>query len=276
MSKLIGLVLFGLWGGVLSAAPPDTLVLRQMAAISVDSTLEIRHLTADALGHIYVVQSNNRIQKYRSDGQPLAFYSQNRLGRAAKTDASQAPKLLVWYADYRSAIMLDRNMTELGGKLDFSSGAWSEARTVAPAADGNLWLYDEANFHLSKIDPTAVLLRESQEMNLLTDRSVHIHQICDNGTTVAAVDTTWGVLLFDAFAQFQRSWVIPAVWQCQLTDRELIALTRQRELVLLPISGPGQAIIRHLPIEVLQSPQLWLIPGGLAGFDGKTISIWQW
>jgi hypothetical protein len=276
MNKTIGGLLLSLWFTPLVAQQSDTLALREVGQIPVDSALGIRHLSADALGHIYTIQGNNRVQKYRPDGQPLAFYSQNRLGKAAKTDASQAPKLLVWYADYRSAVLLDRNMTELGGKLDFSSTEWSEARTVAPAADGNFWLYDEANFHLRKIDATATLLRESQEMNLLIDRPVHIHQICDNGSTVAALDTAWGVVLFDAFAQYQRSWVQPDLQQCQLAEQQLVALTRSRTLVMLPLGGLGQARTYQLPPAVASVAALWLIPGGLAGFDGKMVRIWQW
>ncbi len=165
--------------------------------------VQARFATADNLGHLYLITATNAVEKYAPDGRLLTRYSNNRLGWAAGLDVSNPQKVLVWYADFRTVVVLDRNLTMLG-ELNLISAGYPEVRTIAAAADGNLWLYDEVAFQLKKITPEGNVLFQSQALNMLQANRITITSIRDDGSQVLASDPALGVLLFDVYGQFQR------------------------------------------------------------------------
>ncbi len=167
-----------------------------------------RFATADNLGNIYLITIQNALEKYAPDGRLLTRYSNNRLGQAAWLDVSNPLKVLAWYADFRTVVFLDRSLTLLG-EINLIRAGYPEVRTVAAAADGNLWLYDEVAFQLKKTTPEGGALFESQALNMIQTERISVTAIRDDGTQVLAVDPTLGVLCFDVYGQFQR--VLP--WQ---------------------------------------------------------------
>jgi len=150
------------------------------------------------------------VEKYAPDGRLLTRYSNNRLGRATNLDVSNPQKVLVWYADFRTVVVLDRNLTVLG-ELNLISAGYPEVPTIAAAADGNLWLYDEVAFQLKKITPEGNVLFQSQALNMLQAARITITAIRDDGARVPATDPALGVLLFDVYGQYQRSLLWPGI-----------------------------------------------------------------
>ena len=124
----------------------DTLVLLQ--TLTIPATL----VTIDNLGNVYLLTLHNTLEKYDAEGHRLARYSNNRLGPVTSIDAANPLKVLVWYADFRTAVFLDRSLTELG-TLSLDAAGFSVVRSVAMSFDGNLWAYDEALFKLKKNKP---------------------------------------------------------------------------------------------------------------------------
>ncbi|MBK6993690.1 MAG: hypothetical protein IPH31_01715 [Lewinellaceae bacterium] len=112
--------------------------------------------TADHLANTYLLHGFE-VEKYDSTGRFVSRYSNNRLGVPAFLDASNPLKILVWYADFQTAVFLDRNMTELG-RLNVAEAGLAMRSSIAMASDANLWAYDMASY-LAKFPP--------QEKNLL-------------------------------------------------------------------------------------------------------------
>lgn len=204
------------WGAALAAAAPvlgqkmDTTAFHEAATLPVAA----RFATADQLGQAYVITAQNAIEKYAPNGQPLARYTQNRLGSATWLDASNPLKIMVLYADFRTAIFLDRNLTELGA-LNWEAAGHPFARRVAMASDGNLWLYDEADFRLKKIAAaTGETLAESQPLHLLLETPPQQPAaLLEAENRVFLSDTAQGIFVFDAYAQFSKLLKINGVEQ---------------------------------------------------------------
>lgn len=163
-----------------------------------------RYAAADQLGNTYIITTENAIEKYAPDGRRLARYTQNRIGQATLLDISNPLKIMVLYADFRTAVFLDRSLTELG-MLSWEAAGFPFVRRVAMGSDGNLWLYDEASFQLKKISPAGEPLFESQAMNLLHDGPMpQPSALLESDNQVFMADTAQGVFVFDAFAQFSK------------------------------------------------------------------------
>ena len=161
------------------------------------------YATADHLSNTYLLHGFE-VEKYDSTGKFVSRYSNNRLGMAQFLDASNPLKILVWYADFQTAIFLDRNLTELG-RLNLAQAGFPAVRCLASAADGNIWAYDEATAHLLKLSTAGEKLIESQPLNL--EFAQRFAPTCirdDGGQAVFVSDPGQGIAVFDPFAQLDK------------------------------------------------------------------------
>ena len=183
----------------LAAQSPDTLALLQSFPLSASFA------TTDNLGNVYVLGQDNALQKFNANGNRLARYSNNRLGPATSLDAANPLKLLLWYADFRTVVFLDRSLTELGS-LQLDAAGFSLVRSVAMSFDGNLWVYDEALFKLKKISPEGVTLFETPAFNQLVTIPPTADALREIGNQVYLADWRQGIFVFDQYAAWTETW----------------------------------------------------------------------
>lgn len=233
-------------------------------------------VATDALGNTLWLQAPGTVQK-KVPGYPQFYhFSTTRLGQATRLDVANPLKTLVWFADFNTVIWLDRNLTAAGGDLNLGRAGLFNIRTVGAAADGNLWLYDEAGFKLRKITPEGKTLLESQDMNLLLDRGIHPTVIRDDGTRVMLIDPEQGIFLFDVYAQWLKqipvNGLADAVFTEQSAIRYLDPVSRQINLVDpdFPVPVPP----RPLPVAVKPGDLCWLTPDGLWHWQQGILRYW--
>ena len=192
--------LFCIWlAPCLPAQAPDTLVLLQTLPVPVTFA------TTDNLGNLYILTPDNALEKYNAEGRRLARYSNNRLGVATSIDAANPLKLLVWYADFRTAVFLDRSLTELGA-LSLDAAGFTIVRSVAMSFDGNLWAYDEALFKLKKITPEGTVVFETPALNQLVSVPPTADELKEIGNQVYLADRQQGIFIFDQYAAWIATW----------------------------------------------------------------------
>ncbi|MEQ1746240.1 MAG: hypothetical protein ABMA02_12500 [Saprospiraceae bacterium] len=250
-----------------SAPPPDSFVLLETLPV------RARFATADNLGNVYLVTAQNALEKYAPGGRLLARYSNNRLGQAAWLDVSNPMKVLAWYADFRTVVFLDRSLTLLG-EINLIGAGYPEVYTVAAAADGNLWLYDEVAFQLKKTTPEGITLFESQALNLIQSERIAVAAIRDDGTQVLAADPALGVLCFDVYGQFQR--ILP--WRG--ISSFVLAQNRLEHLAngVLHLEDLQALAAREIPLpDSAKEPgaQVWAAPKRLF-VQGGEVSLQVW
>ncbi len=183
--------------------------------------VEARYAVADHLSNVYAITADNVIEKYTADGRLLARYSNNRLGQAALLDVSNPLKVMVWYADSRTTLFLDRSLTALG-ELSLINAGYPDVRALAASQDGNIWIYDDANFRLLKIGPDGEKKYESQAMNMSGQAPRAFDCLREYNDQVFLADSTQGVFIFDAFAQFSRLFVpLQPVKNFQVVDDQI-------------------------------------------------------
>ncbi len=183
-----------------------------MRAQSSDSFLLVQTLplpatfaTTDNLGNLYILGPDNALEKYNAEGRRLARYSNNRLGPATSVDAANPLKLVIWYAEFRTVVFLDRSLTELGTLLLDAAG-FDLVRNVAMSFDGNLWVYDEALFKLKKISPEGLTLFETPALNQLLTLPPTADGLKEIGNQVYLADQRQGVFVFDQYAALLTTW----------------------------------------------------------------------
>lgn len=274
---IVAMCAIGLFGSggttVVGQVPTDSVALSLQLTVKVPELLDF---SLDAVGNLYVLTEKNTIEKYDATGKKRSQFSQNQLGAATAINAANALKILVWYADFRTVVFLDRSLTQLGGELNLIQWGFPEVRTVAPASDGNLWIYDEVAFKLRKINPQGEQLVESQNLSLLMDNRLSIHHIVDDGSRIIATDTTKGCMVFDVFGQFQK----------QITASDLSVPVQLEGNNLRWIGKSG--LLHQINLDFVASEKSWILPsqfnnsaikrlflGGIAINTVDGIALWR-
>jgi hypothetical protein len=250
----------------------DTLRLVQGTFIALQNVQEVE---MDPLGNLYVLSSKGAIEKYDGSGSKRTVFTQNRLGNPSAIFARNALKVFVWYPDFRTIVVLDRNLVQLGGALNLIELGFQNAIVLGPSVDGNIWLYDEVRFKLLKISPDGTLLAESQGLDLLLQRRISIQILVDNGQQAIAYDPLAGLLFFDLFGQFKRQILTDqSIEQLQLTGSQLQWLDSANRLVEMSVGFPTVEKSWVLP-KTLEAARKKLVANGFITWDPKGVQVWN-
>lgn len=106
-----------------------------------------RFVGVDDFKNIYYI--NNNILYKKTDKKTFS-YSNIELGTLNMVNIQNPFKIILFYADFNTAILLDNNLNELTQKIDFTKETLVNNVTfVTAASQNNLWLYaDDNKLHL--------------------------------------------------------------------------------------------------------------------------------
>ncbi len=87
---------------------------------------------------------------YKKTAEKTFSYSNVALGKLSMVNIQNPFKIILFYADFNTAIILDNNLNELTQKLDFTKETLvNNVSFVTAASQNNLWLYaDDNKLHL--------------------------------------------------------------------------------------------------------------------------------
>lgn len=101
----------------------------------------------DELDHVYYLKNNILFKKYDQD---TINYSNVLLGKITSVNIQNPFKLVVFYKDFNSVILLDNNLNELTNRIDFTKETlFNNVQFVSASSENNLWLFsDDTKLHL--------------------------------------------------------------------------------------------------------------------------------
>lgn len=93
----------------------------------------------DELGHLYYTKDNILYKKRDSD---TINYSNVSLGKITSVNIQNPFKIIVFYKDFNSVIILDNNLNELTNRIDLTKETlFNNVKMVSISSENNLWLY---------------------------------------------------------------------------------------------------------------------------------------
>jgi len=169
---------------------------------------DIVSFAVDDLDNIYVLNSRNQIKKLDAKGDSVAVYNDVRkYGNATLLDASNPLKVLVYYKDFSTIIALDR-MMNVRNTIDLRKQNILQAKAIGLSYDNKIWVYDEIENKLKKIDEDGKLLQETPDFRLLLGQSPTPLKIYDENKNVYLYDPSKGVYVFDYFGSYRNNIMI--------------------------------------------------------------------
>ncbi len=167
---------------------------------------DFAYFTVDNLDNIYVVYNNsNQLKKLNANGDSAGVFNDVRkFGKLFSIDATNPLKLLLYYKNFGTIVVLDRflnirNTINLGKKNIF------KVKAIATSYDNNIWLFDESESKLKKIDDNGDVLMETVDFRTLFDTVPSPVQIDDQDGFLYIYDPNKGFYTFDYYGALKNN-----------------------------------------------------------------------
>jgi hypothetical protein len=142
----------------------------------------------DVLDNIYLMTAGNQLKKLNANGDSVSVFNDvKKYGNPGFIDVSNPLKILVYYPNFSTVVILDRLLT-FRNSINFRKANIFSVKTLATSYDNNIWLFDEQDFKLKKIDDDGKLLQESTDWRLLMDAVPSPTQLIDRDNFVYLYD----------------------------------------------------------------------------------------
>jgi hypothetical protein len=157
---------------------------------------DIVSFTVDNLDNIYTLNSRNQVKKFNINGDSVAIYNDVRkFGTATLIDVSNPLKVLLYYKNFATIVVLDR-LLNIRNTIDLRLQNILQAKAIGLSYDNKIWVYDELESKLKKIDEGGQLLLETPDFRLLLGQSPVFQKIFDENKYVYLYDSLKGVFVF--------------------------------------------------------------------------------
>lgn len=250
---LICLGLFGL---------PNTTIAQQTEQTKVD-TLPISFKTSlskacllfatDEFGNLYIVTQENDVLKYNAKLDSVGRFNNNRLGKIATIDVSNPFTPILFFQESGFIVQLDRFLDVLN-VIKLSDYGLTNITQICRSNDNMIWIFDEWNFKLKKIDFQKNILQESSDLRIALSSIQKIQKIIDANGQLYVYDALYGWYVFDYYFGFSTSVKMPNLKNCWLYDEVFWGYTEKEVWAYYP----SQLISKKymLPLPLLQSKQI--------------------
>lgn len=173
---------------------------------------DIVAFTVDNLDNIYLLNSRNQLKKLNANGDSAAVFNDvKKYGKATLVDVSNPLKILLYYKDFATIVVLDRFLN-IRNSIDLRKQNILQVKAIGQSYDNKIWLYDELDNKLKKIDEDGKLLQETPDFRLLLGKAITPLKIFDESRFVYIYDSTHGVYVFDYFGALKNNIMIQH-WQ---------------------------------------------------------------
>jgi len=158
----------------------------------------------DNLGNIYLVGSQQQILKRSPALDSLAVYNDKRnFGKLHSIDVSNPLKVLLFFRDYGTIVILDR-FFNVRTVLNLRTAGILQASAITQSFDNNIWLYDELDNMVKKVDESGRVLTNSPDFRILFEDPPAPQTLCDFNRFLYAYDSVKGLLVMDYYGAYKN------------------------------------------------------------------------
>ncbi len=170
------------------------------------------YMDVDALDNVFLITSNSQLIKFNAKGDSIAVFNNvKKYGTPSLIDVSNPLRPLIYYKNFSTLLMLDRQLS-LRNQINFRKGNIFSVNILAAAYDNNVWIFDEQDFKLKKIDAEGKVLSETTDWRMLFTELPNPQWMKDSDGFVYLYDSTKGFFIFDYYGSLKNS--IPLLhWQ---------------------------------------------------------------
>jgi hypothetical protein len=159
----------------------------------------------DRIGNVYYYDAKNILTKYETNIHRYTKFADLKNGKISSIDVSNPLRVLVFYADQGVVKFLDVNLTEINSlqiRNTYPDG-WVSA--VASSNNNGLWMYDNLNRRLLKLDEQLNIVFQSGDLYLVLSKKINPSTIVEYHDELFMVDKKNGIFVFDLFGGYKKT-----------------------------------------------------------------------
>ncbi len=188
---------------------------------------DIEQVYLDKLGQLYTVDKGGRIKKYDKALRFLFEYENVSLASDIVLDITNPFQIVAFYPDFLELILLDNTLSE-STRFDLAHLGVTNLRTVALSNDNYIWLYDDIDQKLKKINRSGAILTQSEDLGLLFQGiGIGCDQLFERNNRLYLFDRSRGLFIFDNLGQYIRHISDIRGGNIYFLDRYLVHIDRE-------------------------------------------------
>ncbi len=161
------------------------------------------NFNVDNLGNIYLITAGNQLKKITGNGDSVGVFNDvKRYGNLFSIDVTNPLKILLYYKSFATVVVLDRFLN-IRNTINFRKQNIFSVQSIGTSYDNNIWLFDEQDYKLKKIDEDGKLLQETTDFRMLFDSVPSPTQLTDKENFVYLYDPEKGFYIFDYYGAFK-------------------------------------------------------------------------
>jgi hypothetical protein len=159
----------------------------------------------DILNNLYLITASNQLKKISSRGDSMAVFNDvKKFGNPSLIDVTNPLKVLLYYKNFATVVMLDRLLSPRNS-INFRQQQIFSVKAIATSYDNNVWLFDEQDLKLKKIDENGKMLQETTDWRLIMDEVPSPQNIIDANNFVYLYDSSKGFYVFDYYGTYKNN-----------------------------------------------------------------------
>lgn len=232
-------------------------------------TGKAKQFTADNLGNLYVLNSAGLLIKYNSNGDSLyVFNDVRRYGTIFSIDATNPMKVLVYYRDFSTLVMLDRFLNRIN-TVDLRKCGIFQAKAVGLAYDNNIWVFDEQSAKLKKVDENGRVLSETPDLRQVLGVAISPSRLLDRDGFVYLYDEDNGLYVFDYYGALKNTLTLKNWNDLQVINKAIVG--RKDGQFVRYIPGTLELREEDLPTEIRHSLSICITQWGIYVLNAQGI-----
>lgn len=165
---------------------------------------DITDAAIDYLGNLYIISSSGQIIKFNEKGDSVGVFNAVRnSGKLHSIDVSNPLKPLLFYKDFSTVIILDRFLANRS-TLDLRKYSILQPAAIGLSYDNNIWVFDEYDSKLKKLDEQGNKLFESTDFRSIFSQSIRPSKIINESGSLYLADTAAGIFIFDNYGTYRK------------------------------------------------------------------------
>jgi|SRR5690606_3739574 hypothetical protein len=165
---------------------------------------EYADFSVDYLGNTYLINASGQLKKIDAKGDSIGVFNDiKRYGKLHSIEISTPLKILLFYKDFGTIVILDRFLNPRA-TIDLRKHGYYQVTAIALAYDNQIWIYDALDAKLKKISEEGKMLSETPDFRVLFQPVPHPEIIIDQDKKLYVYDSNSGLLVFDYFGTLQH------------------------------------------------------------------------
>ncbi len=163
----------------------------------------IVYFTTSPSGELFTINRGNQLKKYNNNGDSIGVFNDvKKYGRLSYVDAQNPWKTILYYEGFETILLLDKYLKVLGS-INLRDKNIFGVKAVATSYDNNIWVFDEREMKIRKLDENGNLLMASVDLRQVFAEVPQPQIIIDRDGLLYLYDAARGIYIFDYYGSFK-------------------------------------------------------------------------